>query len=160
MKTLPRILKLIFFIVICQGVGAVGALYTVPAIPDWYRHLNRPFFAPPDWIFGPAWTALFFLMAAAAYRISNQPAQDKRRGAALISFFVQLALNAAWPIIFFGFRLPAAAFVEIGFLWLAIFLTTRRFFAISKAAGWLMAPYLAWVSFAVLLNYSFAVLNP
>jgi tryptophan-rich sensory protein len=112
----------------------------------------------PDWIFGPVWTLLYLMMAVSAWLVWRQAGFA---GAKLprALFAVQLALNSLWSVLFFGLQNPGAAAVEIVLLWLAILATTVSFFRQSKVAGWLMVPYLAWVSFASVLNFAIWRLN-
>lgn len=151
------IIKLVFFIVICQLAGIIGSLATVPAVDTWYDTLTKPAFTPPDWIFGPVWVTLYLLMAVAAYLVSQSDASGKKR--AFTVFFVQLVLNSLWSILFFGFKSPALAFVELLILWIIIVATTILFWLHSRWAGILFVPYLAWVSFAAFLNYAIMRLN-
>lgn len=147
------------FIVLSQGAGAVGSLFTAPAIGGWYATLARPELAPPNWVFGPVWTTLYLLMGVAAFLVWKQGWQRKEVKIALGIFTVQLALNTLWSIIFFGSRSPGGAFIEIIFLWFAIAATMWTFAKASKPAAWLLVPYIAWVSFAAYLNYIFWMLN-
>lgn len=125
---------------------------------QWYRLLRKPFFTPPGWLFGPVWTVLYVCMGVAAWLVWRRDAR-RGRGVALAAFSVQLALNAAWPALFFGLRSPAIAFADIVALWLAVVWTTWTFFRASRPAGWLMVPYLGWLSFAVALNLAIWRLN-
>ena len=155
---LTSISKLIAALALCFLAAYLGSIVTMPAIPAWYASLNKPFFNPPNWIFGPVWTILYFLMAVSAWLIWREIWDDEVR-LALSLFAVQLVLNVLWSVIFFGSRSPFPGFVEILILWLAIFLTIRAFFKISKTAGWLMVPYFLWVTFAAFLNLTVAVMN-
>jgi translocator protein len=136
--------------------GGLGSISTFSAIPTWYQTLNKPFFSPPNFVFGPVWTTLYILMGIALYLILIN---KKRTKAALFVFFLQLFLNILWSFIFFGFKQPLLAFIEIIFLWLAILSTLLHFYFINKKAGYLLIPYLLWVSFASMLNLSVALLN-
>ena len=143
---------------ICLGVGGVSGRWTVGEIPGWYRTLVRPRIAPPNWVFGPVWTTLYVLMGIAAWLVTEEGASPLRTwGIAL--FLLQLALNFAWSWIFFKNHAIGAALIEVVILWVAIIATTIAFARTSPLAGWLMAPYLAWVSFASLLNEEFWRLN-
>jgi benzodiazapine receptor len=153
-----RWLILIFWMAVCFAVAGIGARWNVTEIPGWYRQLRRPSFAPPNWVFGPVWSALYLLMAIAAWRISVQPASPART-LALGLFVGQLALNLAWSYLFFRRHAIAGALGEILLLWAAIGVTTVVFGRINPLAGWLMLPYLAWVSFASVLNGAFWRLN-
>lgn len=144
------------FIILCLGVGIVGGVATAGAVVDWFPTLKKPFFNPPSWVFAPVWTLLYIMMAVAAWRVWLEGAQSKP---ALNLFFIQLVLNFLWPLLFFGLHMPGLALVDIIAMWIMIVLTMRAFFKIARPAGWLLAPYLAWVSFATLLNASIWWLN-
>lgn len=146
------------FLVICLGAGGLGAIATTPEIDGWYKTVVKPTWNPPNYVFGPVWTTLFVMMAIAAWLIWR-PAGFMAAKVPLLLFAVQLALNVAWSWIFFGLHQPGWAFVEIVILWLAIVVTARAFFQRSKLAGWLLVPYLAWVSFATVLNFAIWRLN-
>jgi tryptophan-rich sensory protein len=146
---------LILFIVVCELVGIAGSYFTVKSIPNWYGRLRKPSFSPPNWLFGPVWTLLYALMGWAAYLIFA--AQGFKT--ALIFFVIQLALNAIWTPLFFGAKQLGWAFAEIAVMWMFILLSTIWFFQVLPLAGWLMVPYLAWVSFASLLNFRLWKLN-
>jgi tryptophan-rich sensory protein len=151
-------MKLVISIIICQLAGMIGSVFTMPAIPGWYANLNKPSFSPPNWLFGPVWILLYTLMGISLYLVWNQKGSVGTK-TALIFFAVQLGLNTLWSLIFFGLRLPLAAFLEILVLWLFILLTILKFFPISKVAAYLLIPYLLWVSFASLLNFYIFRLN-
>ncbi len=155
-----KIIPLLFSIGVCFLAAAVGSAFTIGAIDTWYVTLNKPFFSPPNWVFGPVWTLLYLMMGASLYIFWDTKTNIKERRLGLSIFFVQLALNVLWSILFFGLKSPTAAFVGIIFLWFAIFLTITNFMQLSKVAGWLLIPYLAWVSFAAILNLSIIILNP
>lgn len=135
--------------------AAVGSLATFAAIPTWYGALNKTTLTPPNWVFGPVWTLLYILMAMAAYLVwaSNHENNRNITKDAMLLFVGQLVLNALWSILFFGNHLLLTAFIEIIFLLITIIFTTVWFFRISKPAGYLMTPYIAWVSFASILNF-------
>ena len=151
-----RYLVLAGFIILCLGVGGVSGFVTVQSVQEWFPTLHKPFFNPPSWIFGPVWTLLYIMMAVAAWRVWLEGSIAKP---ALNLFFIQLVLNFFWTIIFFGMKNIGMALVEITALWIMIALTLRAFMKIAKPAGWMMAPYLAWVSFATVLNASLWWLN-
>ncbi len=117
--------------------------------PDYYRALRRPSWAPPPWLFGPAWTLLYTLMGIAAWRVARRPDGS----GALRLYRAHLVLNAAWTPIFFGLRRPDLALAEIAALWLSVLITTLAFLRRSTVAGVLLLPYLAWTSFAAALNF-------
>ena len=151
-------LGLIVSIVICFGLAGLGSLVTGPRIPDWYAQLAKPDWTPPGWVFGPVWTALYFSMAVAAWLVWRQGGILTAK-IPLALFTVQLVLNGLWSVLFFGFRQPGIAAVEIGLLWVAILATTVVFWERSRLAGLLLAPYLAWVAFAALLNWTIWRMN-
>jgi len=154
------IIKLAISIVICQGAGVIGSLFTRSSIPTWYATIEKPSFTPPNWVFTPVWITLFGLMGISLFIIWRRGLAEKKIGKALGIFGVQLILNILWSALFFGLRSPLAGLIDIAVLWIAIALTCFYFYMISKAAGVLLAPYLVWASFAVVLNASIWRLNP
>ncbi|NLG18193.1 MAG: tryptophan-rich sensory protein [Fibrobacter sp.] len=150
-------LKISLYVLICEAVGLSSGALTASSIPEWYSQLNKPSFSPPSWIFGPAWTVLYALMGIAAFLVSEKRVAGRRR--ALILFAVQLFLNFLWTILFFGLRSPLAAFMEIVLLLTAIILTFAAFWPISRKAALLLIPYIFWVSFASVLNFTIWKLN-
>ncbi|NWG03906.1 MAG: tryptophan-rich sensory protein [Syntrophaceae bacterium] len=152
------ILKLVASVLLCQLAGFLGSLFTTPAIPTWYQTLNKPFFTPPNWIFSPVWISLFVLMGISLFFVWRRSDHPQFKPA-LIFFFIQLILNTLWSIAFFGLKSPLLGLVDIILLWIAILLTVVHFLKISKLAGVLLIPYLLWVSFASLLNFSLWILN-
>jgi len=150
---LRGVLSFIGFIVItfCAPLFSVGSM---PG--EWYAGLVKPSWNPPAWVFGPAWTLLYILMAEAAWLVWRRVGFSRP----LALYFIQLALNAAWTPIFFGAHQLGWALVEIVVLWIAILLTLLSFRRVSPAAGWLLVPYLAWVSIATFLNFTLWRLNP
>lgn len=147
---------LIGWLLLCFAASVVGALF-MPG--EWYAALNKPAWNPPGWIFGPVWTALYAMMAVAAWLVWQRGGfAVQRRPLGL--FLAQLALNALWTPLFFGLRQPGVAFAEIILLWLAILATLLAFRPVSRAAAWLLVPYLTWVSFAAVLNGTLWRLNP
>jgi tryptophan-rich sensory protein len=143
---------------LCFAVAALGGAVTATSVGTWYQGLAKPSFNPPDWIFGPVWTALYAMMALAAALAWRHGVGTERR-AALGWFLAQLALNLAWSCIFFGLQLVGLAFVCLTLLWIAVFGTLVHFWAIRRWAGLLLLPYLAWISFAGLLNFLIWRLN-
>jgi benzodiazapine receptor len=137
------------------AAASVGSQY-LPG--EWYASLRRPALTPPNWIFGPVWTALYLMMGIAAGLVIRQ-AGWRRCLPAIGLFLMQLALNAAWSYLFFGLKQPGAALVDIGLLWLAIGATIFAFARWSKLAAALLVPYWLWVSFASYLNFEFWRLN-
>ena len=143
------------WVALCFGAASLGAFF-MPG--DWYAALKKPSWNPPGWIFGPVWSALYTMMAVAAWLVWRQGGWSKQRRPLLI-FLTQLALNALWTPLFFGWHLPGLAFAEMVLLWLAIVATLAAFRPVSRVAAWLLAPYLAWVSFAAVLNFTLWRLN-
>lgn len=152
-------LALIGSIILVQLAGLVGAIFTMDAIPTWYKGLIRPDLAPPNWVFGPVWTTLYVLMGIALFLVWRRRGENKGAKVALVSFAIQLVLNVLWSVIFFGLRSPGLALIEITLLWIAIAVNIAMFSRISKPAAWLLMPYIAWVSFAAYLNSAIWVLN-
>jgi len=149
---------LAIFLVICLGCAGVGAVVTNLSVRDWYATLEKPSWNPPNWLFGPVWTTLYIGMAIAAWLVWRQ------RGLAegwlpLTLFGIQLTLNAIWSSLFFGLRSPGAAFAEIMLLWVAILATIIVFARYSNSAAALLVPYLVWVSFAAVLNWTLWRMN-
>lgn len=142
------------------AASLIGSAVTVPQIPGWYAGLAKPPFNPPNWLFAPVWTTLFALMALSAFRVWRLPVGAAGRAQALLAHHVQLALNMLWSCIFFGLNSPAGGLVVIALLLAAMIWTMRRFAALGdKLSLALFVPYLAWVSFATLLNASIWWLN-
>jgi len=153
-----EILKLVASVILCQLAGFLGSLFTTPAIPTWYATLKKPFFTPPNWIFGPVWISLFILMGISLFYVWRRPDHPQFKKA-LIFFFVQLILNVLWSLAFFGLRLPLLGLMDIILLWMVILLTIQHFLKVSKFAGALLLPYLIWISFAALLNFTLWIQN-
>jgi tryptophan-rich sensory protein len=143
----------------CFAAAGIGSLYTTPAIPTWYASLQKPAWTPPAWLFGPVWTLLYLSMAIAVWLVWRERGFGGGAGLAITLFAVQLVLNALWSIVFFGWRRPDLALVEIFFLWAAVFATMLSFWRVSHAAAWLIWPYLLWVTFAGFLNLAIWRLN-
>lgn len=152
--------KLVISIVICQLAGVIGSFFTSSSISTWYAALNKPGFNPPNWLFGPVWIMLYFLMGVSLYLVWESKIKIKERKTALALFGIQLALNALWSIIFFGLKSPILALIELTILWFVVLFTILKFYKISKPAAYILIPYIAWVSFALILNFSIVVLNP
>lgn len=155
----PTWLKLLISLVLPQLAGILGSVFTISAIPTWYATLVRPELAPPNFVFAPVWTTLYLLMGIAAFIVWKKGLATKGVRVALGLFLIQLVLNTLWSIIFFGMNNLGLALIEIALLWIAIVATTVAFWKLSRTAAFLMLPYIAWVSFAAYLNYSFFVLN-
>ncbi len=139
------------------ATGAIGAIASVNA-GSFYKQLNVPSWAPPGWLFSPVWTTLYLLMGIAAWQVWQARGPSAR--SALLLYLFQLAVNALWSWLFFAWHRGAAAFADILLLWLLIAATIVAFWRIRRTAGMLLVPYLAWVSFAMALNYSVWQRNP
>ena len=153
-----RWLALLFWLALCFSVAGISGNMTAAEIPGWYKTLVRPSIAPPDWLFGPVWSLLYALMAIAAWRV-GLAASSPMRNLALGLFVTQLAFNFAWSLIFFRWHAIGAAFIEVAALWSLIAASILAFSHVDQIAAWMMVPYLAWVSFASLLNFAFWRLN-
>ncbi|MFA6005003.1 MAG: TspO/MBR family protein [Patescibacteria group bacterium] len=152
----------LFCFLICALAGAFGSLFTFQAIPTWYVTLVKPALNPPNFVFGPAWTLLYFLMSVSLYKVLVAKLPQKLlhvRQTGLMLFFAQLVLNALWSLLFFGAHMLLISFIEIVLLWIAIVGTIVVFKRISKVAALLLIPYLLWVTFAAYLNFSVFQLN-
>jgi len=154
-----QVWKLIISIVICQSVVFVTNWYTAKSISTWYETLKKPFFTPPIWMIGFIWIFLFALMGIALYLIWRKSVISSSVVSALTVFFIQLALNVVWIFIFFGLRYPLGGIYAIIPLWIFILITSVKFFAIDRIAGYLMIPYLFWASFVSVLNAFIVRLN-
>lgn len=152
--------KLIAAIVICELTGFIGSLFSTPAMASWYATLAKPSFTPPAWVFMPVWIFLYLLMGIALYLVWDKGLQDKKIEKAVFIFAVQLALNVAWSYAFFSLHSPLYGLVLMGVLWAVIVETILKFREISNTAGLLLLPYILWVSFALVLNFSIWMLNP
>jgi tryptophan-rich sensory protein len=153
-----QILGLAGWLAVAFAAAAVGAVASAQA-RTFYAQLMRPEWAPAGWVFGPVWTLLYAMMAVAAWMVWRERG-FAGAGTALGLFLAQLVLNALWSWLFFAWRLGGWAFAEILVLWVAIAATTAAFWMVRPPAGALLLPYLAWVSFAAVLNWSIWQMNP
>ena len=158
-QTTRDAVRLVISIVVCEGAGLIGSIFTASAIPVWYASLVKPYFTPPNWLFAPAWLTLYLLMAISAFIVWRTGLDKRQVRVALGIFVLQLVLNVLWSLAFFGLHSPLFGVIVILALWLAILLTIVRFFPISCAAGALLLPYIGWVTFAAILNISIRLLN-
>ena len=139
---------------------AVGGLATLlSGGMDTYQVINQPPLSPPAWVFPLVWSALYIAMGEAAYRVLTSGADKGQIKKALIAYGAQLFLNFLWPLFFFGGKMYLTAFIILIILWVAVFITTRRFSRIDENAGDLLLPYLLWVTFAGYLNLGVFLLN-
>lgn len=145
------------FLAACGAAAATGAMFQ-PG--DWYKGLSKPWWTPKDWMFPVAWTLLYLGMAFAAMRVAMGAGSDPRVGQALALWAVQIALNTLWTPVFFGLRRLLAGLVVLCLLWVAVAATLVAFWQIDALAGWVLAPYLLWVTIAGALNASVYRRNP
>jgi benzodiazapine receptor len=152
-------MKLIISILVPLLVGFTSSFFTRDGVDGWYKLANKPSFNPPNWIFAPVWTTLYVLMGIAFYLVWKSTTNIAAKQTAITLFIVQLVLNFFWSLIFFKYQQTGWALVEIIAMWVAILLTILWFGKISSTAAWLLVPYICWVSFATVLNYSIWRLN-
>lgn len=152
--------KLLISVLVCELVGLISTPFTIASISTWYVFLNKPLFSPPNWIFAPVWTMLYFLMGVSAFFIWKKGLKYKKAKRSLFFFLIQLFFNFLWSLLFFGLHSPILGLLDILFLLVFIIITIMQFYKISKIAAYLLIPYLLWVSFATILNLSIVLLNP
>jgi tryptophan-rich sensory protein len=175
-------LKLIISLIIPQIAGWIGSLFTIPAIASWYSTLTKPALNPPSWVFGPVWTMLFILIGISLFIVWKKNWQvrnalftsegktwnpwtkrfwsgDWKKANIIAIFWIQLVLNVLWSFIFFGLHQPGLAFFELLALWFSIIYLIINFYRVSKAAAWLLLPYILWVTFAGYLNLMIWMMN-
>ena len=156
---LPTVWKFIIAILLCESIGISSGLLASANNNEWFDTLIKPAWNPPAYLFGPVWTILYLLMGISLAIIwSNKEAELHKRKAYFL-FAIQLFLNFWWSIIFFHFHSPAFALVDIILMIVTIILTIYSFSTFSKTASWLLVPYISWVSFATILNFSIWTLN-
>lgn len=147
---------LVVFLLLCLGIGALGGIATASSVGSWYQTLAKPGFNPPDGVFAPVWTTLYVMIGLAGWRVWRRGALQ---GAVAAAYALQLALNLAWPVLFFGLRSPGAGLLGIVPLLAAILWTTVLFLRRDRPAGLLFVPYLLWVAFATVLTAAIWRLN-
>lgn len=152
-------LKLIIAVAIPLVVGGTSGFFTVAGVESWYQAINKPSWNPPNWVFGPVWTSLYILMGVALFLVWKADTSAELKKIAVGLFAIQLLLNFCWSFIFFYLQQPGCAVVELAALWLFILLTIFAFAQVNKTAAWLLVPYISWVSFAGILNYTIWKLN-
>ena len=153
---MKKYLPLVLSLAIPFMVAYFGSAVTMPAIGGWYATLVKPAFSPPNWIFAPVWSALFLLMGISSFLVWQK---KKKIIYPLKIYGVQLLLNFLWSYFFFGLHRVDLAFIDIIFLWILIVLTIKAFYKVEKNAAYLLLPYIVWVSFATILNFSILLLN-
>ena len=146
------------FVALSLAISAIGAWVTAGSVGTWYRMLHRPDFNPPDWVFAPVWTLLYLMIALAGWRVWRSAGLAGAR-AGMAAYAAQLALNLAWSLLFFGGRMIGVALAEIVLLLAVICVNAVLFWRTDRLAGWLLAPYAAWVAFACVLNFALWRLN-
>lgn len=152
-------IKLIIAVAIPLIVGGLSGFFTVTGVESWFQTINKPTWNPPNWIFGPVWTTLYIMMGVALFLVWKAERSDILKKTAIILFSTQLVLNFFWSFIFFNQHQMGWALVEIIALWIFILLTIFAFANVSKLAAWLLVPYISWVSFAAILNYTLWKMN-
>ncbi|MDP2630119.1 MAG: TspO/MBR family protein [Candidatus Uhrbacteria bacterium] len=152
-------IKLAISILIPNAVGFASSFAVTGALTTWYPALIKPWFTPPGWLFAPVWVVLYTLMGIAVFFIWREDVQKRLAFYGLAVFDIQLVLNGAWSILFFGYHAPTLALVDIILLWVGIIVTIVLFWKIKRTAAILLVPYLIWVSFATVLNWSIVLLN-
>jgi len=157
-KANKHFISLLLFLTICFSVAGAGAVLTNTSVSSWYLTINKPSWTPPNWLFGPVWTSLYFMMALAAWLIWRKVGSLK--SLPLTLFGLQLFLNLIWSGLFFTLQNPKIAFIEIVFLWLSILATLISFWRVRLVAGLLLLPYILWVGYAVMLNFTIWRMNP
>ncbi len=153
-----ELLKIIFSIFICHSAGIVGSFFTISSVNTWYTTIQKPFFTPPGWVFGPVWLTLYTLMGISLYLVWKNGITEKNKKG-LILFFIQLALNGFWSIAFFGFQSPLFGLIVIIPLLAFILTATFEFYNLNKNAAYLLIPYIVWVAVATALNTGIWILN-
>lgn len=152
-------LAIFLSIALCLCVGGIAGSVTQAAIPVWYAGLNKPFFTPPNWLFGPVWTLLYILMGWSAGWIWSYGSHHKWVKTALYHFAVQLVLNGLWSLVFFGYKNILGGILIILTLIILVILTIKWFKIINKKASYLLYPYLGWLLYATALNIGVYLLN-
>lgn len=151
--------KCIISIAIPLAIGGVSGFFTTEGVATWFTTVNKPSFNPPNWLFAPVWTALYIMMGIGFFLIWKSNAAATLKNKAIRIYFIQLSFNFLWSFLFFYMHQPGWALLDILLLWVSIILTMFAFRKVSVAAPWLLLPYICWVSFATLLNYSIWRLN-
>jgi translocator protein len=161
-----NIFKFIISIFICESVGIIGSFFTLSSVSNWFPTLVKPWFSPPSWLFGPVWIILYFLMGLSLYVVWNSKTaaeilskQRKYKNHFFIIFGIQLILNALWSFLFFGLKSPLYGLIDILFLDIAVAITIVYAYRVSKYSAILLAPYMAWILFATILNFETVILN-
>lgn len=152
-------LKLIIAVIVPVAVGGISGFFTSTGVESWYQTINKPSWNPPSWVFAPVWTTLYIMMGVALFLVWKSNVSTGLKRIAISLFAVQLLLNFFWSFIFFYQQQPGWALVEIIAMWVFILLTIFAFAKVNKIAAWMLVPYISWVSFATILNYTIWKLN-
>jgi benzodiazapine receptor len=153
------ILKLVISLLASFAAGGIVSLFTFKSIPTWYAHLKKPRYTPPNRVFGPVWTVLYILMGMSVFLVWQSGITTSDAIIAFTLFWIQLAFNAFWSVIFFGMKSKGGGVAVIILLWLLILATIITSFRVSTLAGALLIPYIIWVSIATYLNIGVWLLN-
>ncbi|MES2517197.1 MAG: TspO/MBR family protein [Bacteroidota bacterium] len=151
--------KLVIAILVCEIGGIASGFFSQSGVGTWFISLNKPSWNPPAYLFAPVWTLLYLLMGISFWLIWKSNATEPKKTNAMIIFGVQLFLNFWWSILFFKLHTPALALIDIILMFITINITIFWFAKISRTAAWLLVPYISWVSFASLLNYTIWIMN-
>jgi benzodiazapine receptor len=157
-----NIFKFVISILVCESAGIIGSFFTFSSVLNWFPTLVKPWFSPPSWLFGPVWIILYFLRGLSLYIIWNskvKPSKQKYKKQFFILFGIQLILNALWSFLFFGLKSPIYGLIDILVLDVAVIMTIIYANRVSKYSAILLAPYMAWITFATVLNFEIAILN-
>lgn len=156
---MKRYIVFIYSLFICYLAAFIGSIFTSQSIPLWYSSLNKPFFNPPNWLFAPVWTILYFLMAICIFMLLTSKSKNKIRNYLISIFYIQLFVNTLWSIFFFGLRSPFLGIIVIVLLLLLIIHFFLKSYKFNKIISYLFIPYILWVSFATILNMAILILN-
>jgi tryptophan-rich sensory protein len=151
--------KLVIAIALPVLIGGVSGFFTVSGVESWYQTIQKPSWTPPNWVFGLVWTTLYVMMGIALWLVWKEDTSRELKLIAGILFAAQLTLNFFWSFIFFRLELPGWAFAEILVMWVVILATIFAFAQVNKTAAWLLVPYISWVSFAAMLNFTIWRMN-
>lgn len=153
-----NLVALLGFLALCWSVEAISAVVTAQSVGTWYPDIAKPAWTPPNWVFAPVWTALYTMMAIAAWLVWMERSRIAIKGP-MVLFGLQLALNSLWSFLFFGMQQIGWAGVEIALLWVAIAACLAMFWQAKPLAGALLIPYLLWVTYATALNWAIWWIN-
>ena len=158
-NTITPVWKLVIAILLCEFTGILSAFVSQTSNNEWFLSLNKPSWNPPSYLFAPVWTFLYLLMGISFWLVWKSKAPEHKKKQACLVFAVQLFLNFWWSILFFRFHSPGIAFIDIVLMIVMILATIFAFARISSAAAWLLVPYISWVCFAAILNYTIWSMN-